>query len=250
MNIAVSSVKRKYDAFDLGDDRVGVAKDPVPVFMTMRLDRQLLKPTEGLHGGTGNVHYRRALSPEVFRTNWAYVDHLLLPPGNLAGETPARGRGGSVLRDVRVRNLPARDGGPGGDRTGVGGRRIPVLLGEAHSVAGGRESTLELMVIGVAREKDKLDTVVVSRDRSRPSGGGSGVLQAPTPAIRTRLLPVPEHGAFPCCLATSLSQPCSRAVRWSSPRESPHATPESRGLKPIRSYRRLESRRSHGSGGL
>ena len=35
MNIAVGSIKGKYDASDLGDDRVGVAKDAKPVFINM-----------------------------------------------------------------------------------------------------------------------------------------------------------------------------------------------------------------------
>ena len=161
MNIAVSSVKRKYDAFDLGDNRVGVSKDRVPVFMTMRLDRHLLKPMKGLHGGAGTVHYRRALSPEVFRTNWAYVDHLLLPPGTSLGKHRHEG----------VEEVFYVMSGSGTFRLGMGNREeiapvsegdaIPVLLGEDHSVDGGRESSLELMIIGVAREKDKLDTVVV-----------------------------------------------------------------------------------------
>jgi len=161
MNIAVSSVKRKYDAFDLGDDRVGVPKDPVPVFMTMRLDRELLKSMESLHGGAGTVLYRRALSPEVFRTNWAYVDHLLLPSGTTLGKHRHQG----------VEEVLYVMAGSGTFHLGMGDREetapvsegdaVPVLLGEVHSVAAGTESSLELMVIGVAREKDKLDTVVV-----------------------------------------------------------------------------------------
>lgn len=57
MNSNVGSVKDKYDAFNLGDGRVGAALDPVPVFMTMRLDKTLLRPL-------GGIQYRRALPPE------------------------------------------------------------------------------------------------------------------------------------------------------------------------------------------
>jgi len=38
MNIAVGSVKGKYDNFDIGDDRVGVPLDPKPVFITLNLN--------------------------------------------------------------------------------------------------------------------------------------------------------------------------------------------------------------------
>src|SRR3984885_12041534 len=43
MNINVGTSK-VYDAFNLGDDRVGAAKDPIPQFVTMHLEKSLLKP--------------------------------------------------------------------------------------------------------------------------------------------------------------------------------------------------------------
>src|SRR5579872_6197488 len=76
MNINVSSMKGKYDAFDLGDPRSDVRLDPTPVFMTMRLVPELLKPVTAVHGGEGTIQYRRALDASVFQSNWAYVDQI------------------------------------------------------------------------------------------------------------------------------------------------------------------------------
>src|ERR1051326_7137946 len=55
MNINVSAMKDTYDAFDLRDPRLDVQLDRIPVFMTMRLDRSLLKPMEAMNGGKGTV---------------------------------------------------------------------------------------------------------------------------------------------------------------------------------------------------
>lgn len=154
MNIAVGSVKGKYDASDLGDDRVDVQLDRKPVFITMRLDRKLLRPVPSMHGGKGTVQYRRVLQPEVFFTNWSYVDHLLIPSGGSVGRHVHTG----VEEFYYVMN------GEGSSRINnetaaiQKGDAVPVLLNDTHSFENTSGSDLEFMIVGVAREKGKLDT--------------------------------------------------------------------------------------------
>jgi mannose-6-phosphate isomerase-like protein (cupin superfamily) len=154
MNINVASIKGHYDAFNLDDARVGVAKDPIPTFMTMHLDRKLLSPIQNYRDGTGTVQYRRALSPDVFLTDWAYVDHLLIPGGASEGMHFHRG----VEEIYYVLN------GEGkvtvGDETITihKGDAVPIRFNEAHSFAGSGKGDLELMIVGVSTQKNAIDT--------------------------------------------------------------------------------------------
>jgi uncharacterized cupin superfamily protein len=157
MNIAVGSIKGKYDAFDLDDDRVGAPLDPKPVFITMKLDKKLLRPVERMHGGTGTVRYRRALPPEVFFTNWSYVDHLVIPAGASLG--PHRHEGVEEFFYVMDGEATARLGSETAPLKKWDA--LPVFLNEAHAVENRSGADVELMVVGVARTKWALDTVEV-----------------------------------------------------------------------------------------
>jgi len=156
MNINISAVKGKYDAFNLEDPRVGVPKDPIPVFMTMRLDKALLRPLEKYRDGTGAAQYRRALDPSVFLTNWSYVDHLLLAPGSSEGMHRHPGieeiyyvLNGEGEATVAGETAPLRKGDA-----------VPVLLSEPHSFRGSGSQGLELMIVGIAAQKGVLETVI------------------------------------------------------------------------------------------
>ena len=155
MNINISAVKGRYDAFNLDDARIGVPKEPIPAFMTMRLDKALLRPMKAYHGGEGTAQYRRALDPSVFLTNWSYMDHLLLP----AGASDGKHRHAGVEEIYFVLNGDG-DVQVNGETSAIHkGDAVPVSLNEVHSFKNNGTADLEFMIVGVASQKNVLDTV-------------------------------------------------------------------------------------------
>ncbi len=160
MNWQVGATPNVSDAFDLGDARVGVPLDPIPVFMTARLDRALERPAVGTPG----VTTRRLFAPQVFATPWAYVDHVLIAPGTT---TPAKAHdtigeayyviAGSGRVTVGAENAPI-----------AVGDAVPVRLGETSTLANAGTEPLELLVIGVAKDLEAKTAYILANPPRRP----------------------------------------------------------------------------------
>lgn len=162
MNINVTMMKGSYDAFNLGDPRVGVPLDPIPVFMVMHLDRSLLKPVEHMDGGQGTVEYRRALDPSVFSTPWSYVDHVVLPPGASIGPHLHHELAEFYYVMAGQGSVTVRNRGESETASIQTGDAIPLRLGEIHSFANTGTAPLEFLVVGISRDTShKIDVIDV-----------------------------------------------------------------------------------------
>ena len=150
LNFAVSQRKAQGDAFDLGDDRTKAELDPVPVFVSRRLERDELKKDDPAYEGT-DIAYRRVLGPEVFRTDWDHVDHMVIPAGGTTGPRTLEGQeevyyvingtGTATVGEEKV-DINADDAFYG-------------KLGEKLTIANGGQEELELLAVGIAPSKEK-----------------------------------------------------------------------------------------------
>jgi len=160
MNWQVGATPNVSDAFDLGDPRVGVPLDPIPVFMTARLDRTLVRPAAGAPG----VTTRRLYQPQVFTTPWAYVDHVLIAPGTTMAARPHETIGeayyviaGSGTVTLGAETAPIATGDA-----------IPIRLGETGAIANTGADPLEFIAIGVAKDLEAKTAFILANAPRRP----------------------------------------------------------------------------------
>ncbi len=150
MNFAVSQFKGKSDNFDLGDSRVGATLDPIPVFVSNRLEQNKLKAMKFAQAGN-SVLSRRVFGPDIFSTAWNHVDHVVVPADSATG-----------LRQIEaVEEVYYVIKGSGTISIGSEKKSVSAddaffaKLGEKISIASNDKDGLELLVIGVAVSNEK-----------------------------------------------------------------------------------------------
>jgi mannose-6-phosphate isomerase-like protein (cupin superfamily) len=149
MNVGVGMEKGKYDSVEYQDDLTKVKiESPVP-FPWANLDRSLLYPVTGAHGGKGTLLFRRLWASDSFKTNWFFVDHCLLPPGTSIGYHQ-HGDIEEIYYIVKGKGLSTVNGVTFAVQAGDA---IPCRLMDSHGIYNNSNEQLEILVNCVAAEK-------------------------------------------------------------------------------------------------
>lgn len=143
--------------FNLGDDRSSVTLGKPTFIHTGHLTKDQMRPYANMTGGKDTVFYRRAIGPSAFVSNWAFVDHLLIPSKASVGKHFHAGVD-EVYLVIKGKGIVTVN-----DETAevAYGDAIPVRAGEIHSFENNSNEPFEMIIYGIALEKGKLDITAV-----------------------------------------------------------------------------------------
>lgn len=178
MNINVSLYKNQYDAFDLGDGRVGAPLDAVPQFMSITLDQARLQPMAVGAGGKGDIRYRRVINPTVFLGPWGFLDQYTLAPAAATAPTTDREMGGFFY--VIAGRGKVTIGSESADIKE--GDAIPILLNDTKQFENTGQTPLQLMQVGIVSDMTRRNEILNAAGGMRGIGAAVGAPGQAAPA--------------------------------------------------------------------
>jgi len=163
MNLGVGDLDGNYDNRDLNDNLDSVAPGPADKVPARYISRDELTLAGGpVHAGKGQLKFRRIWSHDTFKTNWGFIDHILLPPDSSIGYHRHEaieecyiilsGNGKITVDDETIEVMA--------------GDAIPNKLGGCHGIYNHSQSDLEVLNMAVSLEKGKFDAEDLGDDLS------------------------------------------------------------------------------------
>lgn len=163
MNFCVANPGGGYDCTDFGEDMADAPLESTDRIPLGRFGPDWVEMIAKMHGGKNEVGFYRVWEPRDFRTNWSWMDYLLIPPDASIGyhrhdtieecyiliEGSGRIAVDDETRDVRQ------------------GDTIPNRLGGAHGIYNHTKNPLELLVMCVSMTKWVFDATDHGDDLSQ-----------------------------------------------------------------------------------
>jgi len=144
---------------DFHDARVDVPLESTDRLPVGKFDRNLLHYSR-LHEGKGEVGSREIWGPQDFRTNFAYLVHRLLPPHTSIGYH----RHDAIEECYIIMNGSGRMTVDDETQEVIPGDAIPSRLSGAHGIYNHTQEELELFIVAVCMEKEKIDWTDLHND--------------------------------------------------------------------------------------
>ena len=162
MNISVRTDTRD-GTINYGEDLANQQITSPTPFLWAPLDKSILIDRPAAHQGKGTILSRRVWGADAFRTKWAFVDHLVLPPDTSIGYHRHDGIE-EVYYIIEGTGKMTVD-----DQTFIvsAGDAIPNKLGGSHGLYNHSNEDIEIIVVACAMEKGKTDATDLGDDLSK-----------------------------------------------------------------------------------